>query len=104
VDSRYLLVLKDVQNPEKIFKYPLDGKVTLGRNVDKVNIAIDYNRTVSGQHCQIYTRNNRFYINDLNSANKTYVNGRVITGETEITPGTKIRLGEVEFSVEMFPI
>lgn len=104
LDRRYLLVLKDIKDSGRIFRYPMDDKVVIGRNTDKVNIAIDYNLTVSGQHCEIYVRHNRFYIRDLNSSNKTFVNGIEIHTETEITSGCMIRVGEVEFSVEMLPI
>lgn len=104
LDRRYLLVLKDIQNPDRIFKYPLDNKVVIGRNVDKVDIAIDYNLTVSGQHCEIFVKNQRFYIRDLNSSNKTCLNGSVLKSEAEIFSGSLIKVGEVEFSVEMIPI
>lgn len=104
VEQRYLLVLKDVNDSSRVFKYPLDNTVVIGRNTDKVNIAIDYNLTVSGQHCEFYVRNNRCYVRDLNSSNKTYLNGRVINTETEINSGCMIRFGEVEFSVELIPI
>lgn len=104
LDRRYMLLLRDVHDSDKIFKYPLDGSIILGRNVDMVNVAIDYNRTVSGKHCEIYVRNGRFYVRDLNSANKTYVNGRVIQMDTEIQSGCMIALGEVELSVEIIPI
>lgn len=104
LDRRYLLVLRDIQNPDRIFKYPLDDKVVIGRNVDKVDIAIDYNLTVSGQHCEIFVKNQRFYIRDLNSSNKTCLNGSVLKSEAEIFSGSLIKVGEVEFSVEMIPI
>lgn len=104
VEQRYLLVLKDINDSSRVFKYPLDNTVVVGRNTDKVNIAIDYNLTVSGQHCEFYVRNNRCYVRDLNSSNKTYLNGRIINTETEINSGCMIRFGEVEFSVELIPI
>lgn len=104
VDKRYLLILRDVKDSNRIFKYPLDGKVIIGRNTDKVNIAIDYSLTVSGQHCEIYVRNNGVYAKDLKSSNKTYLNGCMIEAETEIYSGSTLKLGEVEFSVEIIPI
>ncbi len=99
-----MLVLRDTKDPQKIFKYPLDEPITLGRNVDRVNIVIDYNRTVSGKHCDIYARNGRFFIRDLNSVNKTYVNGQMVQQETEIRSNYIIALGEVELSVEIIPL
>lgn len=104
MDGRYLLVLKDVKDNSKIFKYPMDEKIIIGRNVDKAHIVIDYNRAVSGQHCEIYTMANRFFIKDLNSANHTYVNQKVCIGETEIFQGCTIKLGDLELEVEMVSI
>ncbi len=104
LDGRYLLVMRDQKSSEKIFRYPMDSKVIVGRNVDKVNIAIDYSKTVSGQHCEFYVRNNRFFVRDLQSANHTYLNDVMICAETELTSGSVVRIGEVEFYVEFVPI
>ncbi len=104
LDGRYLLVLRDRENPERIFRYPMDQHVIVGRNIDKVQIPIDYNLTISGQHCEFYIRNNRSYLRDMNSANHTYLDGRMINGETEVVTGNIVRLGEVEFSIEVLSI
>lgn len=104
LDGRYLLVLRDRSNPERIFRYPMDGHVIVGRNIDMVQIAVDYSLTVSGQHCEFYIKNNRFFIRDMNSINHTYLDGRMISGECEIMSGNVVRLGEVEFGVEIMPI
>lgn len=102
--GRYLLVLRDRANPERIFRYPMDGHVIVGRNIDMVQIPVDYNQTVSGQHCEFYIKNNRFFIRDMNSANHTYLEGTMVTGEREIVSGSIVRLGAAEFSVEFMPI
>ena len=104
LDGRYLLVLRDRANPERIFRYPMDQHVVVGRNTDKVQIAIDYSRTISGQHCEFYVRGGRFFLRDMGSANHTCLNGRRINGEAEVSSGSIVRLGEVEFSVEIMPI
>lgn len=104
LDGRYLLVLRDIENPERIFRYPLDQHVIVGRNIDKVQIAIDYNLTVSGQHCEFYIRNNHFYLRDMNSANHTYLDGKITDREMEISTGNIVRIGEVEFSIEILSI
>ena len=104
VGGNYLLVLQDRKETERVFRFPLTNKVVVGRNVDKVNIAIDYNRTVSGQHCEIYIRGTRCYIRDLGSANKTRVDGCVISTETEIATGAVISLGTAEFVVQIQPV
>lgn len=104
LDRRYLLVLRDQANLEKVFRYPLDRPVIVGRNVDRVQIAVDYSLTVSGQHCEFSVKNNHFFIRDLNSANHTFLNGAQIKGEREIVSGNLVRLGEVEFCVEIIPL
>lgn len=104
LDGRYLLVLRDKANPERIFRYPMDQHVVVGRNTDKVQIAIDYNRTISGQHCEFYVRGGRFLIRDMGSANHTYLSGHMLNGEAEVTSGSIVRMGEVEFGVEIMPI
>lgn len=101
---RYLLVLKDSDDLSKVFRYPIDGSVTIGRNIDRVNIAIDYNPTVSGKHCEVSARGSRFFVRDLGSANHTYVNGRIVEGETELRTGNLLRIGEVELLVEITPM
>ena len=104
LDGRYLLVLRDRANPERIFRYPMDGHVIVGRNIDMVQIPVDYDQTVSGQHCEFYIKNNRFFIRDMNSVNHTYLENTLITSEREIISGSIVRLGAVEFSVEFMPI
>lgn len=104
IGGNCLLILQDRKETGRVFRFPLKQKVIVGRNVDKVNLAIDYNRTVSGQHCEIYIRGGRCYIKDLASANKTRVNGHVIMAETEIATGTVISLGTAEFVVQIVPM
>ena len=67
--------------------------VTFGRG--EANIARIDDRKVSRIHARI-TRceNGAFRIADLNSRNGTFVNGRRITGETEIKSDDKIQIGD----------
>lgn len=104
LDSRYLLVLRDRANPERIFRYPMDSPVVVGRNIDLVQIPVDYNLTVSGRHCEFSMRNNRFFLRDLESVNHTFLDGIMIEEEREIVSGNVVRMGEVEFHVEIMPI
>lgn len=57
------------------------------------------NNAVSRSHADIITREKRYYIIDLNSTNKTYVDGRAIAieKEVEIFDGTKLRLANEDF-------
>lgn len=57
------------------------------------------NSAVSRRHACILSSNNRYYIEDLNSTNKTYVEGKAIPIEkqVEIFNGSKIRLANEDF-------
>ncbi len=57
------------------------------------------NSAVSRSHANIITKNGRFFIVDLNSTNRTYVDGRVIPvgQEVEIFSKTKLRLANEDF-------
>lgn len=57
------------------------------------------NNAVSRSHADIITRRHRYYIVDLNSTNKTYVDGKAIAieKEVEIFDGSKLRLANEDF-------
>ncbi len=65
----------------KKYKFGKD-RVTLGRN--KSNDIITKVSFVSGTHCAIYKKGNRFYVEDLKSSNGTFVNGKKITEPTAL--------------------
>jgi len=98
---QYDLILEDVSNPARSFQASLGGNqsVTVGRRSDTCDLCIDYVKTVSGRHCEIGLRGDRFYIKDLHSSNGTFINrDRVIT-ESELVSGNIIRLGTLELRV-----
>ena len=49
--------------------------------------------------CKIINNNGRFFVEDLNSSNKTYVNGRQVVSMQEIVRGNRLRMGRLEFLV-----
>ena len=96
----YMLTLTDQHDYKHIFQKKLSGQLTIGRDSGKSDIVIDYDKSVSGVHCMISNKDNRIMINDLGSSNKTILNGRVITGESDLYSGDVIKLGAVELKVE----
>lgn len=71
----------------------------IGAERKYVDYWVNDNSTVSRSHADILTREKRHFIIDLNSTNKTYVDGRAIPVEKEIElfDGTRIRLSNEEF-------
>lgn len=74
--------------------YPLDKPTIIVGREEGCQIHID-NRSISRQHCAFYAKGNSFLIQDLNSANGTYVNGHKIT-EHALTPGDMVIIGKYE--------
>jgi len=74
--------------------YPLDKPTVIVGREEGCQIHID-NRSISRQHCAFYAKGNGFLIQDLNSANGTYVNGHKIT-EHCLVPGDMVIIGKYE--------
>lgn len=85
------------KNEEKI---PVDKPVfRIGKEKQYSDYFVSDNNAVSRSHADIITRNGRYYIKDLNSTNKTYVDGKAIPieKEVEIFSRTKLRLANEDF-------
>ena len=71
----------------------------LGKERSYVDYFVTNNIAVSRSHADIITRGNRYFVKDLNSKNRTYINGRElpVQMEVEITDGDSLKLGNEEF-------
>lgn len=71
----------------------------IGKEKQYSDYFVSDNNAVSRSHADIITKNGRYYIKDLNSTNKTYVDGKAIPieKEVEIFSGTKLRLANEDF-------
>jgi pSer/pThr/pTyr-binding forkhead associated (FHA) protein len=75
------------------------GGVTIGRAIDnEVVIAQDFAGwdTISRRHARIYQREGQWIVDDLDSKNGVWVNGRR-TGRNILQDGWELRIGEVVF-------
>lgn len=97
-DRNLTLYLTDRVNPGRHFEVPLRGRVTVGR-LGTNQVVLDYERSVSGRHCEIYSGGGAVMIRDLNSSNGTYIDGIRVASESELANGSVIRLGRLEFEV-----
>lgn len=78
---------------------PLTGKTTIGRR--RSNDLVLSDNTVSGQHCIILAEGDEVYIQDLDSTNGTFLNGKRIHEKTVLQRGDKLMLGKQEFTVNL---
>lgn len=93
-EAPYLI---NIKNNEKIVinKSPF----IIGRSQNYSDYALSSNNVVSKKHAQIDIVQDRYYITDLNSTNKTFVNGEIIEPQQqiELANETKLRLANEEF-------
>ncbi len=85
-----------LQLAEQVFV--IDDNISIGRSRHN-DIVID-SSFVSHEHACINRYKNEFYLTDLNSTNKTYLNSDVLTGRALLGKGDIIKIGEVIFRFE----
>ena len=95
-----MLSLSDLDHPEHHFEVPLRSSVSIGRGPSN-QIVLDYERSVSGSHCEIFSSGTGWKIRDLNSGNGTYLNGARVTSEAEVTDGSVLKLGRLNLLLEI---
>ncbi len=82
--------------------FPLtQAPVTIGRLSDNTIVLAD--PQVSRHHATITWQSGAFVIQDLGSANGTYVNDRRITGPQALGSGDVIQTGNTQFDVQLAP-
>jgi hypothetical protein len=79
-------------------EYGVGPGLVIGR-ADNSEIKIE-DSFASGRHARLYDREGVVYIEDLNSTNGTYVNGRRLGAQQVLRPRDRIRIGDTEFRFE----
>lgn len=92
--------LKLINRKEKLpFKtqehYFIGNNTTIGRT--EQNDIVLKDRFISKRHARITKEDGIYFIQDLNSANGTYINGQQITNAVELRDKDIIDVGQVEF-------
>jgi signal transduction histidine kinase len=87
-----MLVLNVIQGPDKgrRFELPDTEPQLIGRSSEALPLT---DSTISRRHAELTPDEGKWYINDLNSANGTFVNGQRITDLTLLRSGDQIRTG-----------
>lgn len=81
----------------QIYKGEFTDSVCLGKGIEN-DIRL-VSQSVSRKHCRITNKNGKFFIEDLHSANGTFVNGNKVDGEVEIVSGMTICMGKEELKI-----
>ncbi|MDD7266612.1 MAG: FHA domain-containing protein [Lachnospiraceae bacterium] len=95
------LYLTSIDQPKLIELIVTKPEFVIGKKAGLVDGVIDFNAMISRVHCKITRIQGQFHIEDLNSANGTFVNGRrLIKGERRIlTDRDVVRLANTDFKV-----
>jgi pSer/pThr/pTyr-binding forkhead associated (FHA) protein len=76
-----------------------DGATSIGRS-SASDIVLKSDDFASGRHAQLTRHGGLLYVEDLNSTNGTFVNGRKTVGATPLRHGDTVRVGSTTFRYE----
>ena len=83
---------------ERDTRFDLIGGLSVGRSKE-ADVQIE-DRYASGIHARVFSREGRFFVEDMNSTNGTLLNGATLRGEAELIDGDTIQIGDTEFRFE----
>ncbi|MFL5899469.1 MAG: FHA domain-containing protein [Solirubrobacterales bacterium] len=80
-------------------RFDLIGGLSIGRSKE-ADIRID-DRYASSLHARVFSREGRFYVEDMNSTNGTLLNGATLHGEAELIDNDSVQIGDTVFRLEV---
>jgi FHA domain len=85
-------------DPEQGRSFDLDAITTLGRDVNNAIVVDD--PFASAEHAVLTYRGRSWYVEDLDSTNGTYVNGRAVDAVSPLGYGDEVSIGQVRLRLE----
>ena len=80
-------------------RFDLIGGLSIGRSKES-DVRID-DRYASGLHARVFSREGRYFVEDMNSTNGTLLNGATLAGEAELIDGDSVQIGDTVFTLEV---
>jgi hypothetical protein len=84
---------------ERDHRFDLIGGLSIGRSKE-ADVRID-DRYASSIHARVFSREGRFYVEDMGSTNGTLLNGATLQGEAEAIDGDTVQIGDTIFRLEV---
>ena len=84
---------------ERDARFDLIGGLSIGRSKDS-DVRIE-DRYASSLHARVFSREGRYFVEDMESTNGTLLNGAALSGEAELIDGDTIQIGDTEFRLEV---
>lgn len=75
----------------------------IGKNAETADGVIDFNSAISRMHCKLIYKNKKYFVQDLNSSNGTYLNGKRAAANSlyVISEGDVLKLANCEFRISL---
>lgn len=99
-DSMYYIHLTNRQT-NAVYESMFEHQIVIGRNPQVAGLTLRDDRSVSKKHFMISVENGQFLIEDLNSSNHTWLNGRRVVGKVPIETGDKVTAGYYSYLVKL---
>src|SRR5438067_13500358 len=97
-----MAVLVTVKGPNPGRQFPLEKPATeLGRHV-RSDICLE-SQAVSRRHARILLQDGKCFVEDLESSNGTYLNGKRITTRQPLTERDSLQIGPYSFALRHSP-
>jgi hypothetical protein len=80
-------------------RFDLIGGLSIGRSKES-DVRIE-DRYASSLHARVFSRENRFFVEDMKSTNGTLLNGAELIGEAELIDGDTVQIGDTVFRFEV---
>ena len=80
-------------------RFDLIGGLSIGRSKD-CDVQIE-DRYASGVHARVFSRGDRYLVEDMSSTNGTLLNGATLKGEAELLDGDTVQIGDTVFRFEV---
>jgi FHA domain-containing protein len=84
---------------EREHRFDLIGGLSIGRSKE-ADVRID-DRYASSLHARVFSREGRFFVEDMSSTNGTLLNGATLKGEAELIDGDSVQIGDTVFRFEV---
>jgi len=84
---------------ERDQRFDLISGLSVGRSKE-ADVRID-DRYASSIHARVFSREGRFFVEDMNSTNGTLLNGATLQGEAEAIDGDTVQIGDTVFRLEV---
>jgi len=95
------MIINDISQPHKRYEIKVEATVEIGRSPKKPGIAINNDKKISRRHCSVTQRRGVLWLEDLGSANKTYVNDEALDAPRMLKDNDILTLGNTRFFVRI---